>query len=262
MKKLLALVVLPFVALVSAAGCATVAPADEVIPAGEALSTTGLFVECQLGENYGFSAGSCPGGWSLSSGKFYAPTATPGLTTMVNVCVANAPSFPANVQGKVFESKDAGCQGLGVFHHQLATSLNSPVCGARLWRQYYRAETGALRISPQPLSGYVEVSQGDVGYFFDAPVSNQNCCLADSACTTGTICRAAGQACQAGCRHDSQCGGGQQCLNTQCVNGCRDDSQCAVGQICDGTCRTGCRTDLECAEGQRCDGGSKTCVSL
>ncbi len=238
---------------------------DEPAAVDEALSAPLAIRECRLGANNTAYApgGNCqPGLTPSGTPLFYGAGApTPGVSSQLFLCVRPATHPAPAFRNKFFVTRDGtGCEGGGSLVGPIGVALDGALCGARQYNRFINVSTGESRISPAPsIAGFT--LEGPVGYFFDAPVNDQQCCLSDRACGTGTVCRRPGNACEAGCRRDNQCGSGQLCEGDTCVAGtCRADSACGATEICEGrTCRTGCRDDNACPELHKCNLTSKTC---
>jgi hypothetical protein len=61
------------------------------------------------------------------------------------------------------------------------------------------------------------------------------------------------------CAINTDCKGGQVCLNAQCTSTCTGSAQCDSGKVCvNGACLTGCLTADQCSGGETCVNGGCT----
>ncbi len=240
-------------------GCSTAQPEDETN--SDALNGTAQIFECRAGAVTGYSPEPCQAPFLPTGNSLYGvQEVIAGVSAMTYLCLRNA--APPPLFGKTFVSLDGNaCEGQGILVRPIKPKLDRAMCGARPYTRYVSPSNGDSLLSPNPIPGWIQ--NGLVGYFFERPVTDQQCCLSDKACSGGAVCRTPGGACEAGCRRDSQCSGGQFCdqASFSCVAGtCRNDGECGQAQICEGfACRGGCRGDYACAEGHRCNGSTKTC---
>ena len=64
-----------------------------------------------------------------------------------------------------------------------------------------------------------------------------------------------------GCALNTDCIGGQICINARCTSTCVGNGQCTGGKICvNGACVTGCTTNAQCSGGQTCVNGGCTTI--
>lgn len=65
------------------------------------------------------------------------------------------------------------------------------------------------------------------------------------------------------CSSNTNCAGGQICINARCTSTCTGNGQCAAGQVClNGACTTACTSNANCAGGQVCVNGGCTNACL
>lgn len=63
----------------------------------------------------------------------------------------------------------------------------------------------------------------------------------------------------ASCSTNTNCSGGQVCINARCTSTCTGAAQCSSGQVClNGACTTACGTSAACGGGQVCVNGGCT----
>lgn len=116
----------------------------------------------------------------------------------------------------------------------------------------------ALRISVSPSSA-PPVDAGptpprDAGTLDGGPIATEDAGTSSDASTPfdgGT----------SSCTMDSQCGGGERCVDGACVRTtCTTTDECGGGRSCvDGRCRNLCDTDRECEGGEVCDATEGVC---
>jgi hypothetical protein len=84
--------------------------------------------------------------------------------------------------------------------------------------------------------------------------NNSNRCALNTDCAGGQVCLNA--QCTSTCTGSAQCGSGKICVNGACLDGCQSSAQCGGGQACvNGGCTTLCTGDGECTGDQVCIAG-------